>query len=118
MGALLERGYLPIPLPKLYVVLMNKSLCSLDRLAVIGEVQMNRVFKVPVAVNDVGSIAGHDGWYLHGLIRAVCTKEHPLARPAHAFTQAVMAAAKEPHLGQKLVTVIPLIYVKHQRRSG
>jgi hypothetical protein len=56
----LERSYFPIPLPKLYIVAKHHSLYALNRLVIVGEVHMNRVSELSVAIKDVGSVAGHD----------------------------------------------------------
>jgi polysaccharide pyruvyl transferase WcaK-like protein len=56
----LERSYFPSPLPKLYIVAKHHSLYALDCLVIVGEVHMNRVSELSVAIKDVGSVAGHD----------------------------------------------------------
>jgi hypothetical protein len=46
-------------LPNLYIVAVNKLLCSLDGGVIVRAIQIERLLDVVVAANQVGSVMGH-----------------------------------------------------------
>lgn len=75
--AVLNRADPSFPVPKLYgMAIHRESLCGLNGRDVIRQFQPNGVFEAAVAINDVGSVPGHDGHNLQytwsGPVAAKC----------------------------------------------
>jgi hypothetical protein len=58
-GIVIELGYLPIALPKLNIMTVDKLLCPLNGFAIVGAFEWNRIVEMTVSPDDVGAIFRH-----------------------------------------------------------